>query len=229
MIFFYYAIGLIVISQCLLHQFNYILLKKKLAPTSQKFGLVRNQRKGTIWLLMTVILLIGSTPVGADLLPANRFPEINNELITSKILGDPDCQDELRKAGFTDDQEFLNLVNEKGYVASIGRMLGPLQLNNEEYKLIFPKAWEKLVRDDVLFTFSFIEPKSKNPKQMTFYPRDPNVELDNGSDAIIISNGEAEAIVIGIIDPNYALKTTYFNDLSSIIFSSCYLSDSYDK
>jgi len=227
-IFFYYSIGLMVVSRWFYHQINNNPPKKKLQTILTEAELTRKKRGVKTWLLIMAILLIGSAPVAAELLPVNRFPELDNELIALKILGDSDCQEKIKDAGFINTQDFLDLANEKGYSASIGRVLTPILLNKEEYKLIYPKAWESLGRDDELLTFFFLEPKSDNPHQLIFYPGDQNVDLHNGSDALIISIGGNEAVVIGVVDPKYAIKTTSYDDLSSISFS-CYFTDSDNK
>jgi hypothetical protein len=222
----YYSLGLITYSR-------YFIIQKKDRNIlgeefSTRFILHKNDKKQQFifGLIVFLVLVISSTPVMADLLPVNRFPEIADELIALKMLEDLSCQEKLIDAGFTNVQDFLNLINDKGYFASVGRVLGPLQINKEEYNLLYRKAEKLIERDDILFTFYFLEPKSKNPIQMTFYPRDPNIELPNGSDAMIVSVEGTEAIVIGIIDPSYASNTISHDDLSSISFS-CYLADSY--
>jgi len=186
---------------------------------------VDKKQKLILGLTIFIVLIIGSAPVVADMLPVNRFPEIDDELIALKILEDSGCQEKIKDAGFANTQDFLDLANEKGYTASIGRVLAPIRFNKEEFKLVEPKAWERLESDDELLSFSFLEPKSKHPHQMIFYPGDQNVELRNGSDALIISMEEDEAVIIGIIDPAYALNTTSYDDLSNISIS-CYFTDS---
>ena len=119
----------------------------------------------------------------------------------------------------------MDLANEKGYSASIGRVLTPIRFKKEEFKLIYPKAWEKLESDDELLTFTLLDPKSSNTRQLIFYPGDQNIELHNGSDVLMINIEGSEVSVIGIIDPAYALNTTSYDDLSNISFS-CYFSDS---
>jgi len=228
MIFFYYSIGLMVISQWFLCQINNNPPKKKTRTIFAEAKLTRENRETKTWLLIAVVLFIGSTPIMADLFPVNRFPEIDDELIALKMLGDSGCQEKIKDAGFANTQDFLDLANESGYSASIGRVLTPIQFNKEEYKLIYPKAGERLESDDELLTFSFIEPKSGYPHQLNFYPGDQNVELHNGSDALIISIEGNEAVIIGIIDPAYASDTISYDDLSSISFS-CYLTDSNNK
>jgi len=224
----YYSIGLITYTR------HFIIKKKekkvveKEFPESLIFHDIGKKQKLILGLEIFIILVIGSTPIMVDLFPANRFPEINDELIALKMLRDSGCQEKIKDAGFANAQDFLDLANEKGYSASIGRVLTPIQFNNEEFKHFYQKEWEGLERDDDLFTFSFLEPKSVYPRQLKFYPGDQNIELHNGSDALIVSMEGNEAAVIGIIDPAYALNTTSYDDLSSISFS-CYFADADNK
>jgi len=227
-IFFYYSIGLMVISQWFLSQINNDPLEKKLEMMLAEAELRRKKRGVKTWLLVVSILLIGSTPIMADLFPVKRFLEVDDELIARKMLGDSGCQEKIKDAGFANAQDFLDMANEIGYSASIGRVLTPIRFNKEEFKLIVPKTWERLEGDDELLMFSFLEPKSKFPHQTIFYPGDQKFELRNRSDALIINFEGSEAAVIGIIDPSYASKTMSYDDLAGIPFS-CYLSDSYDK
>jgi hypothetical protein len=224
MMFFYFSLGLMVISQWFLHQINNNPTKKKLKTILTEAELTRKKRGVKTWLIIVAILIIGSAPVAADVLPVNRFPKIDDELIALKMLGDSDCQEKIEDAGFTNTQDFLDLINKKGYSASIGRVLEPIQFSEEKFELVYKNEKKITGGDDTFLTFFFLEPKYKNPHYMFFYPKDPNVELHNGSDALIISMEGNEAAVIGIIDPAYALNTISYDDLSSISFS-CYFAD----
>ncbi len=224
----YYSIGLITYTR------HFISKKKKKKVVGEEFlkSFIFHdndkKQKFILGLVIFFILVIGGTPIMADLFSVNRFPEIDDELIALKMLGDSGCQEKIKDAGFANTQDFLDLANESGYSASIGRVLTPIQFNKEECKLIYPKEWERLESDDELLTFFFLESKSGNPRQLNFYPGDQNLELHNGSDALIISIEGNKAVVIGIIDPTYASDTISYDDLSSISFS-CYLTDSNNK
>jgi len=224
----YYSIGLITYIR------HFIIKKKENKVVGKEFPKrlilhdIDKKQKLILGLVIFFILVIGSTPIMADLFPVNRFPEIDDELIALKMLEDSGCQEKIKNAGFTSTQDFLDLANEKGYSASIGRVLTPIRFNKEEFKLIYPKAWEKLERDDELLTFTLLEPKSSNPRQLIFYPGDQNIELHNGSDILMINIEGTEVSVIGIIDPTYALNTMSYDDLSSISFS-CYFADADNK
>jgi len=224
----YYSIGLATYIRHFIIQKKENKVARKELPKGFILPDIDKKQRLILGLAIFFILVIGSTPIMADLFPVKRFPEIDDELIARKMLGDPGCQEKIRNSGFENAQDFLDLANEIGYSASIGRVLTPIRLTKEEIKQFYPKIWRGLESDNDLLTFSFLEPKSANPYQLFFYPGDPNFELRNGSDALIISFEGYEAAVIGTIDPSYASKTMSYDDLAGISFS-CYLSDSYDK
>jgi len=54
---------------------------------------------------------------------------------------------------------------------------------------------------------------------MVYYPGEPNIEIPNRSDAMIISIKGIETTVIGVIDPDYASNTISYDVFSDISFS----------
>ena len=179
---------------------------------STRFILHDNDKKQQFIFGLTIffILVLSSTSVMADLLPVNRFPEIDDELIALKMLGDPGCQEKLKNAGFTNIQDFLNLVNDKGYFASIGRILFPIKVDDEEFEKIFKYPINET--DKHFFTFTFLDTQSEQISRKFFIPNDEEVELRHGVDAIVIWNNN-EVSVIGLIDSKYTSSIRSYDNI----------------
>lgn len=220
---FYYSLGLITYCRYSIGQNKEKRIGEKGVTTNFKPQKNKQQQQYIFGLTIFLILGIGSAPVMADLLPVNRFPELEDEKIALKLLEDPNCLEKIFDAGFSTTQEFLKQLNDEGYFASIGRVLSPFQLNNEELNHTYRDTRN---RENKLFTFSFLEPKFENPHQIIFYPKDQNMLIPNGSDALVIIKEGNEAIIVAVVDPDYASNTTSYSDLSSVPIR-CYLVDSY--
>ncbi|MDP2966566.1 MAG: hypothetical protein Q8N39_11130 [Pelolinea sp.] len=217
-IFFYYAIGLISISKSLLNLLQYDNQFNKLEPDKS------NQKNNRIGLIIVIIcvLVIGNAPVIADLLPINRFPKINEQQIISTLFNEENLQN---KEYGNNIRELFSFYKEDSVSVTFGRVLTPILVNNEEFKLAYGNNnYGGTIR---YLTFMNLGPGLGNIKRMIFYPQNQFLNLKNGSDAVIIYRveNENEAIAIGIIDPIFSSQISTYKDISHIPLSNFYFSE----
>ena len=214
-VFFYFAIGLISISKSLLHLLQYDNQFNKLEP--YKTNRI-NTWVGLIFVILCV-LLIGSAPVAADLLPIERFPKIAEQQLTSAI----DNEENLKFGGNSNSiEEFLSSYKTNGLSVTYGRILNPVLVNDEEFKLAYGKA--DFGGTNKYFTFMMLSPDFGNIERMIFYPQNQLVNIRNGSDAVIFfrDGNENEALGIGIIDPVFSSQISSYKNISNIPLSNFY-------
>jgi len=217
-IFFYYAIGLITISKYSLYLLQYDNQFNKLE--SEKSN-PKNIRIGLIIAILCV-LGIGSAPVIADLLPINRFPEINEQQILSILYN----EENLQNSEFGNNiRELFSLYKEDGVSITFGRVLIPLLVNQEEFKLVYGE--DNYGEDTRYLTFMSLGSGPGNIKRMIFYPQNQSIDIRNGSDVVIISSSENEneAIAIGIIDPVFSRQISTYKNCIDIPISNFYFSN----
>ena len=217
-IFFYYAIGLISISKYSLHLLQYDNQFNKLEPDKS------NQKNNRIGLIIVIlcVLVIGSAPVIADLLPINRFPKINGQQIISTLFNEENLQN---KEYGNNIKELFSFYKEESVSVAFGRVLTPILVNNEEFKLAYGNEdYGGAIR---YLTFMNLGPGLGNIKRMIFYPKNQFLNIKNGSDAVIIYRveNENEAIAIGIIDPVFSSQISTYKDIFDIPLSNFYFSE----
>jgi hypothetical protein len=216
-IFFYYAIGLISISKSLLNLLRYEnqLIEKepdKTVPTNKWIGMA---------FVILCVLLLGSTPVIADLIPANRFPITAEQQLISALNIKENLKLGENSYSFG---ELLSSSKPNGLSVSYGRILTPVLVNNEEFQQAYGKTDYKGI--DRYLTFMMLGTDSGNIKRKFFYPQSQIFGVLNGSDAVIFFQvgNENEVLGIGIIDPVFSSRITSYKDISQIQISKFYFS-----
>ena len=223
-VFFYYAIGLISISRVL-----FTLLKIDTHVSTPKFEKKGIKRGGRTEIIATgfCILLLGSTPVIADLLPINRYTEISGQELFTAVNN----EENLRFSGENGHiEDFFNAVENNDLDIVYGRILTPIFVNNEKFVSFYGK--ENLGGEGTYLAFNVLGPESRHFKRMFFYPQSDLVEIKNGMDAIIFLDGESDikmAIGIGIIDPAFSSKISSYKNISQIPFKKFFPSIDYLK
>ena len=205
-VYFYFALGLITISQWFLGLINN---RAKLQPKDDKIAIqlpakIKNMKSGWIASLC-LVLLIGGTPVLADSAIPERFPEYTQAEILSALYENLGCQAQFIQAGYTTKDMFLEKFNTRNHFVSAGRFLMPLHLSQEEFLEIYGHIDTQAGDMDSFTTFVFLSPENR----YIFQSGDAAVELPHGSDGFIIASGN-QAEVIGLIDKEYASDTIDF-------------------
>ena len=210
-IFFYYAIGLIRLSRIL-----FSLLKIDIASSLPKLEetVLRRGWKTELIAAGLCILIIGSTPVIADLLPINRFPEISESSLITAVNN----KENLLFSGKNGHiEEFINAVEENNLTIVYGRILSPIFANNEMFLLFYGK--ENFGGKGTYLAFNVLGPAPSRFTRMFFYPQGDLIEIKNGSEAVIFFNkekNEKKAIGVGIIDPAFSSKISSYENISQI-------------
>ena len=222
-VLFYFALGLTALSKSLFAQlhFDNTFFKPEINKT---FGI--NNRNSFVFVIL-FILLLGSAPVIADLLPINRFPNITEQQISSSLFNDENLQNTVYGNNI---KKLLSKYDENSVVVEFGRTITPILVNDEEFKLIYygegnyGKAGKYL-------TFMFLGPGSGNIRRMFFDSQNQSMNLPNASDVVVIFSLENanEALAIGIIDPVFASQVSSYNDLSDIPLRMIYFSEILSK
>jgi hypothetical protein len=198
-VLFYYVLGLITISQWFLHLIRNQQPRKLGVHQSITRTFSFKTRRIYSTFSIVFILFIGSIPVMADIVPPVRFLEFRDEEIISAIFNNSDC---------------------KAALTSIGRILYPVQVNQEEYEIIYGKS--EINNDSTMMTFIFLSPENSYEQRMIFYPDDSLIGLKHRADVLIIGKG-SEALLIGVIDSVYASKIVTYESLSNLPIN-CYMS-----
>ena len=219
-VLFYYALGLITISQWFLRLVRNKPPHKLEEHQSDPRILSFKAKRSYSFFSTVLILLIGSTPVIADVVPPARFMEFKDEEVISAIYNNSACKARIEAAGYTNQNALLAEVHEGEYYTTIGRALYPIQVNQEEYKLLYGKA--EIENDSKMETFVLLSPKNGYEQRMVFYPDNSPFELHHNADVLVIGRNN-KALLIGIIDPVYASKITTYKNLSNLPMS-CYTS-----
>ena len=219
-VLFYYVLGLITTSQWFLR-----LVRNQQPPkleVHQSITRIFSLKTKGIYSTFSIVfvLFVGSIPVIADIIPPVRFLEFKDEEIISAIFSNSDCKAELNAAGYTNEDDFLEKLQEGDYYTSIGRILYPIQVNQEEYEIIYGKS--EIKNDPTMMTFIFLSPENNYERRMIFYPDNSPIGLKHRADVFIIGK-DSEALLIGVIDPIYASKTITYERLSNLPIS-CYMS-----
>ena len=210
-VFFYYAIGLISISKVL-----FTLLKIDKPSDFPKLKGTIPQKRWRTGLIATCLclLFLGSTPVIADLVPKNRYPEISEQDLFNAINN----EENLRFSGENGHiEEYFKAFKANDLEIAYGRILTPIFANNEKFLSFYGK--ENFGGEGTYLAFNVHGPKSRRFNRMFFYPQGDSIEIKNGSDAIIFLDGENNdkmAIGIGIIDPAFSSKISSYENISQI-------------
>jgi hypothetical protein len=219
-VLFYYVLGLITISQWFLHLIRNQQPRKLGVHQSITRTFSFKTRRIYSTFSIVFILFIGSIPVMANIVPPVRFLEFSDEEIISAIFNNSDCKAALNATGYTDEDDFLEKLQEGNYYTSIGRILYPVQVNQEEYEIIYGKS--EIKNDSTMMTFIFLSPENNYEQRMIFYPDDSLIGLKHRADVLIIGKG-SEALLIGVIDSVYASKIVTYESLSNLPIN-CYMS-----
>jgi hypothetical protein len=221
-IFFYYAIGLISISKSLLNLLRYEnqlieMEPDKPIPTNKWIG---------IFFVILCVLLLGSAPVIADLIPIDRFPIIAEQQLISALNIKENLKLGENSYSFG---ELLSSSKANGLSVSYGRILTPVLVNDKEFQLAYGKTDYKGI--DRYLTFMMLGTNSGNIKRKFFYPQSQNIGVLNGSDAVIFfqNRNENEVLGIGIIDPVFSSRITSYKDISQIQIRKFYFSKNLPK
>ncbi len=218
-VLFYYAIGLISISRIL---FNLLKINLNSNPYIIEGIDFETGWKRKLISASVIILLLGSTPVIADLLPIDRYPEITDADLFSAIKNEKNFQ------FFGEENNidvFLNAFEEDDIDIVYGEILTPIIVNNEKFYQFY--GTEDFGGDGTYLTFNFLGPSFRRFTRMIFHQHGDLVDIKNGSDAVIFLNLETDnriAIGIGIIDPAFSSKISSYKNLSEIPFSKFYAS-----
>ena len=223
-VFFYYAIGLISISKVL---FTLLKIDKQSDLPKIEETAHQNGWKTKLIAVALCILFLGSTPVIADLLPVNRYPEILEQDLFSAVNND----ENLRFSGENGHiEEFLKAVEAQRLDVVYGKILTPIFVNNERFLSIYGR--ENFGGEGTYLAFNVHGPKSRRFNRMYFYPQGDSAEIKNGMDVVIFlneENNEKMAIGIGIIDPAFSSRISSYENISQIPLSKFYFSKNYQR
>lgn len=223
-IFFYYAIGLITISKSMISllKYNDLPVILQIEEFNQKIN--KNIIKAQNIIVILSVLLLGCVPVLANLLPIDRFPKIEEEQLIKAI----DSEENLKFFGNGGRyKEFFSSLKTNNIKVAYGRILTPIKVNNEEFEHIYGKA--DFGGEGTYLTFMFLGADTGNIKRMIFYPKNQPINIKNGIDALIFfhKGDEKNAIVIGIVDPDYSSKISTYKNSPQIPLSYLYFSANY--
>ena len=221
-IFFYYAIGLITISREL-----FSLLKINMDSSLPKLEdkVIRKGWKTELIAVSLGILILGSTPVIAGHLPIDRYPEISEPNLFNAVNNEGNLRFSAEKGHI---EVFFNAVEANKLDVIYGRILTPIFVNNEKFRLFYGK--ENFGGDGTYLTFNFLGPGTSRFTRMIFYPLSDLVDINNGTDAVIFIDKEGDekiVIGIGVIDPAFSSKIFSYKEISLIPFSKFYPSKDY--
>lgn len=221
-IFFYYAIGLISISKVL---FTLLKIDKHSNLPKLEETVLKKGWRTEIIAVGIFIVFLGGTPVIADQVPINRYPEISEQVLFSAVNN----KENLRFSGENGRiEEIFNAVGSSDLDLIYGQILTPIFVNNEKFLSFYGK--ENFGGDGTYLTFNLLGPRSSLFKRMIFYPFNDSVEIKNGSEAVIFINEDVDKKVvvgIGIVDPNYSSRISSYKNISIIPFINFYYSKDY--
>ena len=221
-VLFYYSIGLISISNLIID-----LLKYKTDSISSNFKRVENKKNWPIsfGLASLCILLLGCTPVLADLLPPMRYPNYDAQHLVSLLDNENNLAYFGEKSNF---DSFLDAIDKGEINLMYGRLLTPVYTNNDEYLLLYGK--ENFGGKGTYLTFNALRQGFHRYRRMYFYPQIDAVNIKNGSDAVLFFDEEKDkklAIAIGIIDPEFSATLSTYEEVTQIPLSDFYTTKGY--
>ena len=204
-IYFYYACGLISLSIGLIH-FLGIREKvnlEKAADRQEK----SSPRYPKVFMpaCIGLILLIGSLPIIADVVPADRYGTIPDGDLKAELKDKAD----LGLSG----QEFDAIITDEAVSVSIGQALYPLQLSSEEYETIYGLL--EVEEQEDLFTFMFLDAGSNTAQRLLYYPGDAMLEIPNRADLILAGNDD-EVLLLCVIESDYAGQVRQYASLDDV-------------
>lgn len=220
-VIFYFSLGLISLSKSLLALLHY----DNKVDTGENKAVSPVSNRNVIVPIILSILLIGSTPVIADLMPINRFPIITEQQVYSSLFSQENLQNNLYGKNI---EELLSKYKKNSVVVEFGRALTPILINDVEFKQIF-YGENNYGQNGKYLTFMFFGPGSGNTKRMFFNSQNKPIALPNGSDVVMVYSADnpTEALSIGIIDPVFASQVTSYINQTNIPLSTVYFSESF--
>ena len=215
-ILLYYACGLIAISTSFMQFLG--IREKANSEHSQVTKNILNPGRDKLFMTLCIcgILLFGSTPIIADLVPVDRYVNVTDDLALVEFGSETELVSNLG-LGF----DVLKSIADSGTSnLKIGRALYPIQLNSQEYEVIYGLPEPESI--GTFLTFFFLDAELNNGQRMVFYPENSKIEIPNRSDVLITGNGH-EAFMLCVVDEAYASGIEQYETIVDIPME-CYQS-----
>jgi len=210
MIFFYFAIGLVTISEWFLQKVNSVHLTESalLEEHQPKSSCVNDNKR--VNLIIAIIFTLSLAPVLADLLPSARFQIERPELVADVVLlSNPACGEALVEQGIDSLMAFNRKYNPNQFSPDYGKLYFPLSIDVQTYNGIFKPPLDSMDGNEK-FTSVFFLSQLNNYARQLIIPDNGTMDLiKSGSDAVIITHQQEETSFISML----ALPDTNDNPL----------------
>ena len=164
-------------------------------------------------------MAFGSAPLIADSLPTDRYPKTTSDNLLSTIAKDNNIK------GISDSiDRFLGSFKPEEINLTYGRILNPILVDSEEFRLTYGRAGYG--GDTKFLTFMFLASGSGNIKRIIFFPQSDSVSIPNDTDVILFLRKDLanQALGIALVDPVFASGISTYKNVSSIPLSNFYIS-----
>ena len=197
-VIFYFATGLICISDCVLNLINGKSSGTKISAYDS-LHLHKPKNWPTI-IVIVLIILIGATPVYADLVPGRWYLNFSESDIVDLIVNDPTCRIIQKNMEELSAQSLQKIIEKHAFTVTYGRAINPMVLDEQTYRSLFLRSKKELLTDDRFLTFTLISLVNEMISQVYFFGDDPDIPLQNGSDVLLIMDSTSNAFLISIIE-----------------------------
>lgn len=219
-VFVYYGIGLITLSDILLNYVNGLPNKKR-----QQESLTKQRHLNKVLALSVttlLILIIGNAPAAADRLPARRYPRVEKEALITEFLNQQTCLD------IEDTAKIITTIQEsnpKNLYASFGKALQPIEYDHQTFEAVNHSSPQ--IKGDPFLTYLFLGSHSRTPSRVFFESSNDIPKLAHGSEMILIWSKENKVnrvVMMGVINQLTGV-TRYDVDEINNLSLQCWIGD----
>jgi len=187
MVFFYFALGLTTISEWYVQKINTsnTTLAGQIENCTQHIFNKNANKSANI--IIILIILLGLSPVIADLVPSSRYQIKNPEALAPILINNALCKQALSEEGIDSPLNFDQKYDPDRYVMDYGKIYFPMEMDAQKFEAIFKQSFDQLSRYENFTTALFLSHSTKI-QQLLFSDHEQMASLSNGADVMILTS-----------------------------------------